>query len=90
LPETVPEGEISVVLMFLPPAKPPSFEPFPSIEELKVEARRKTQERLADPEKDSMRKYAGCLAGSKTFADDPVAIQRSMRNEWPDYWETGV
>jgi hypothetical protein len=26
----------------------------------------------------------GCLKDSKTFDGDPVAIQREMRNEWPD------
>jgi hypothetical protein len=100
VPETIPEGEISVVLTFsesktvaaAPETVNPRYVPesFPTIEELKAEARQKTLERLADPDKDSMRKYAGCLAGSKAFAGDPVEIQRRMRNEWPDYWETGV
>jgi hypothetical protein len=30
--------------------------------------------RLANPEMDSMKKYAGCLKGSKVFDGDPVTV----------------
>ncbi|MCL2122785.1 MAG: hypothetical protein FWH34_01710 [Desulfovibrionaceae bacterium] len=31
---------------------------------------------------ESIKHLAGCLADSKTFAGDPVAIQRALRDEW--------
>ena len=30
----------------------------------------------------SIRHLAGCLADSATFAGDPAALQKAMRNEW--------
>jgi hypothetical protein len=30
----------------------------------------------------SLAHLAGCLADSKTFADDPVHLQKALRNEW--------
>ncbi|MDR1317366.1 MAG: hypothetical protein LBK13_10895 [Spirochaetales bacterium] len=93
LPEIVPSGRTSVVLVFPVPESPAaqttvsthdpqrSF----SLEELKKEARQKTAQRLANPEMDSMKKYAGCLKGSKVFDGDSVAIQKAMRDEWPEY-----
>ena len=30
----------------------------------------------------SILRFAGCLANSKTFADDPVALQKALRDEW--------
>ncbi|MDR1468001.1 MAG: hypothetical protein LBT00_01765 [Spirochaetaceae bacterium] len=59
--------------------------PFPSIEELKAEARQKTAERLAEWEKtgvDPLAKYAGCLKG--VYPEDAVQYQRELRDEWPD------
>jgi len=32
--------------------------------------------------KKSLLRFAGCLAGSKTFAGDPVAVQKALRDEW--------
>ena len=33
-------------------------------------------------EKASVRQFAGCLAGSATFAGDPVTLQKAVRDEW--------
>jgi hypothetical protein len=92
LPKTVPSGRASVVLVFDAPDVPygkiatlPGQDiprQFPTIEELKAEAARKTTERLADPSRDSLARYAGCLADSRIFEGDTVAIQREMRDEW--------
>ena len=30
----------------------------------------------------NLMEYVGCLKNSKTFASDPVAIQRKLRDEW--------
>ena len=30
----------------------------------------------------SILRFAGCLANSKTFAGDPVALQKALRDEW--------
>lgn len=30
----------------------------------------------------SLLRFAGCLADSKTFAGDPVAVQKALRDEW--------
>jgi hypothetical protein len=30
----------------------------------------------------SLLRFAGCLAESKTFAGDPVAVQKALRDEW--------
>jgi hypothetical protein len=57
-------------------------EPFPSIEELKAEARRKTQARFADPSGDALQKYCGAL--KDVFTEDGLEYQREMRDEWPD------
>ncbi len=32
--------------------------------------------------KKSLLRFAGCLADSKTFAGDPVAVQKALRDEW--------
>lgn len=34
------------------------------------------------PEKANLRSFIGALKGSSFFNDDPVAIQRKMRDEW--------
>jgi hypothetical protein len=95
LPKTVPSGKTSVVLMF-PAAEtsapseqetPPPYtmEPFPTIEELKAEARQKTAERFAEMEKtgiDPLARFAGCL--KDVFPEDGLEYQRRMREEWPD------
>ncbi|MDR2434749.1 MAG: hypothetical protein LBD47_09300 [Treponema sp.] len=57
-------------------------EPFPTLEELKAEARRKTAERLDDPSGDSLQKYCGCLKG--VFLEDGVECQWKLHDEWPD------
>ena len=96
LPQTVPSGRVSVVLVFDTPAgaeaetAPAGADAvtrilerqFPTIEELKAEAARKTAARLADPSRDSLTRYAGCLADSAVFEGGPAAIQRQMRDEW--------
>jgi hypothetical protein len=56
--------------------------PFPSIDELKKEARQKTADRFADPSGDSIQKYCGSL--QNIFTEDGVTIQRRIRDEWPD------
>jgi len=32
--------------------------------------------------KKSLLRFVGCLADSKTFAGDPVAVQKALRDEW--------
>jgi hypothetical protein len=32
--------------------------------------------------KKSLLRFAGCLANSNTFASDPVAMQKALRDEW--------
>lgn len=36
----------------------------------------------ATKRKKSLLRFAGCLADSKTFAGDPVTVQKALRNEW--------
>ncbi|MDR1256606.1 MAG: hypothetical protein LBJ86_02540, partial [Spirochaetaceae bacterium] len=77
LPETVPAGRTSVVLVFPFSEEPPrryAPEPFPSIEELMAEIDRKAAERFADPSGDSLQKYCGCL--EDVFTEDGVEYQR--------------
>jgi hypothetical protein len=57
-------------------------EAFPSIEDLMVEAERKTAERFACPSGDSLQKYCGIL--KDIFPEDGLVYQRQMRDEWPD------
>jgi hypothetical protein len=88
LPETVPSGRTSVVLVFpsdKEPSSPYKPEPVPTIEELKEEARRKGAKRLAEWEKtgvDPLARFAGCLKG--VYPEDGVQYQRELRDEWPD------
>ena len=91
LPKTVPSGRISVCLVFdtaqnvfehAPNGVAPHF---PTIEELKAEGRRKAEARRAAITAtgvDPMQKYCGCL--KDVFDEDGTAIQRRMRDEWPD------
>ncbi|MCL2330596.1 MAG: hypothetical protein FWC56_04775 [Phycisphaerae bacterium] len=37
---------------------------------------------IPDETPKSIRHLAGCLADSKTFAGDPVALQKAIRDEW--------
>ena len=63
----------------------PNFPDFPSIEELKAEGLRKAEEResiIKTTGIDPLQKFCGCLG--EVFDEDGVAIQRSMRDEWPD------
>jgi hypothetical protein len=58
---------------------------FPSIEELKAEAKRKAAERRAEMERtgiDPLARFAGCL--KDVFTEDGVEYQRRIRDEWPD------
>jgi hypothetical protein len=84
LPETVPSGRTSVVLVFPSDKEAPRPyipEPFPSIEELKAKAAAKYAEML-ETGIDPLQKYAGCLKG--VYPEDAVAYQRELRDEWPD------
>jgi hypothetical protein len=83
LPETVPSGKTSVVLVFPEQETPSSYasEPFPTIEELKAEA----SARFAEMEKtgvDPLAQFAGRL--KDVFPEDGLEYQRKMRDEWPD------
>jgi hypothetical protein len=60
-------------------------DPFPAIEELMAEARRKADERFAEMERtgvDPLQKYCGIL--KDVFPEDGLEYQRMMRDEWPD------
>ncbi|MDR3335923.1 MAG: hypothetical protein LBT16_01850, partial [Treponema sp.] len=92
LPDTVPSGKTNLTLTFTPAQSSPEQGPGDfayllrdspkTVKEAIAEAKRKTAERLENPEKDSMKKYAGCLKDSPVFEGDPVEIQRKMRDEW--------
>jgi hypothetical protein len=89
VPETIPAGKARVTVLLdnaatqdTDPLARLLSQPSPTIEEIKAEAARKTKERLADPSRDSLNRYAGCLADSPAFEGDAVAIQRKMRDEW--------
>jgi hypothetical protein len=93
LPRNVPSGRLNLRLIFTPAlAETRISEKRPqtrllrnspkTVKEAIAEARQKTAERLADPENDSVKKYAGCLNGKNIFNGDPVEIQRRMRDEW--------
>jgi hypothetical protein len=58
---------------------------FPTVEEMRAEAARKAAERQAYIEAtgvDPQQKFCGCL--KDVFDEDGAAIQRRMRDEWPD------
>jgi hypothetical protein len=91
LPETVPSGKTSVVLVFpaaetsksgvQEPPLPYTPEPFPTLEELKAEA----AARFAEMERtgiDPLAKFAGRF--KDVFPEDGLEYQRMMRDEWPD------
>jgi hypothetical protein len=82
LPETVPSGKTSVLLVFSAPENPSNENTkTPTIEELKAEAAAKyaaTIQTGVDP----ARKFAGCLNG--VFTEGGVEYQRRIRDEWPD------
>jgi hypothetical protein len=84
LPETAPVGKVTMMLYLVEHGEPgqPDTGPFPSIDELKKEARQKTADRFADPSGDSLQKYCGSL--QNIFNEDGVTIQRKIRDEWPD------
>jgi hypothetical protein len=55
------------------------------IEQLKADARRKTEERLAEWEKtgvDPLTRFSGCF--KDIFPEGGLKYQRRMRDEWPD------
>jgi hypothetical protein len=86
LPETVPTGKASIVLVFpgsKSPETPRSYEPkpFPSIEELKAEAAAKYAEML-ETGIDPMAKFAATM--KDVFVEDGVTYQQRMRDEWPN------
>jgi hypothetical protein len=85
LPETVPTGMASIVLVFPGSKKPEASrpyepKPFPSIEELKAEAAAKYAKML-ETGVDPMAKFAGTM--KDVFAEDGVTYQQRMRDEWP-------
>jgi hypothetical protein len=53
---------------------PPALDP--------EEALKEAARRSADPNRKPISRHFGCLKNSKTFAGDPVEIQRAMRAEW--------
>ncbi|GHS85138.1 hypothetical protein FACS1894103_6420 [Campylobacterota bacterium] len=55
-----------------------------TIEEAIAQAEAQAARRLADPSIPLFNGMWGCLKDSKAFEGDPVAIQREMRDEWPD------
>jgi hypothetical protein len=96
LPKSVPGGRTHVVLTFSPAeaAESPAPEthagvytpePFPSIEELKAEAKQKAAERYAEMQRtglDPLARFAGCL--KYVVPEDGLEYQQKMRDEWPD------
>ncbi|GHV07733.1 hypothetical protein AGMMS50229_15020 [Campylobacterota bacterium] len=55
-----------------------------TLEEAIAQAEAQAARRLADPSIPLFNGMWGCLKDSKAFEGDPVAIQREMRDEWPD------
>jgi hypothetical protein len=94
LPKAVPSGMVNIVLVVSSVDTPSEISAnnsaiphvlshtFPTIEEIKAEAARKADERMANPQMDPLLRYAGCLKNSGVFEGDAVAIQRKMRDEW--------
>ena len=89
VPREVPAGP--VVLTFTPKeAEKTQWVPEPplprvhTLEEAIAQAEAQAARRKADPSIPLFNGMGGCLKDSKTFDGDPVAIQREMRDEWPD------
>jgi hypothetical protein len=97
VPETVPNGKSTVKVIFTPihgenktaplvevpqgGSKKNAHINYPQdLREAQIELAFKTMPGHAD--KDPSRKFAGCLKGKNVFKDDPVEIQRKMRDEW--------
>jgi len=85
LPETVPTGKMNIRVLFQKPGKKapkPAYtpQPFPTLEELKEEAHRKTLEREASG-RDPWTEIYGCMPDA---FGDAVQYQRELRDEWPD------
>ncbi|GHV79272.1 hypothetical protein AGMMS49944_10630 [Spirochaetia bacterium] len=93
VPQEVPTGTTSVVLIF-PSAESgtavrpsPTFPPFPTLEELKAEAARKAAERQAyfnATGKDPLVELRDSMNSMPFAGIDGVEYQRKMRDEWPD------
>ena len=87
-PDTIPSGKMRVLLSFpvgevAPPAAPAAESTAPVREPwipLVSWLRKRREERF----RRAVMRVAGCLANSPAFEGDPVAIQRKMRDEWPD------
>jgi hypothetical protein len=91
LPESVPFGKSELVLEFksAEPEKPrwtpePPLPRVHTLEEAIAQAEAQAARRRADPSIPLFNGMWGCLKDSKAFDGDPVAIQREMRDEWPD------
>jgi hypothetical protein len=88
LPETVPVGKATMVLYLIEEDAPGSGKqtdkvaaPFPTMEELKAEAARKTAQRKAEGRSPFESLY-GCLKDSPAFSGDPVELVKEWRDEW--------
>lgn len=102
VPREVPEGRTSVVLVFSEAKEKPDnpvesrvrepvdahiFDPFPTLEELKAAAARKTAEQQAYFEatgKDPLVELRDSMKGMPFAGIDGVEYQRKMRDEWPE------
>jgi hypothetical protein len=89
LPQTMPSGRTSVMLVFPVSAKnkevprPYRTEPAPTIEELKAEAAAKYA-KMRETGIDPWQQFRESLHGKTIFGEDGVEYQRRMRDEWSD------
>jgi hypothetical protein len=83
LPQDTPTGAAEVIVFVPVNAEPESAvsAPFPTMEELDADARRKTAERKATG-KDPALEIRDSLKGRQIFGVDGVAYQRKIRDEW--------
>jgi hypothetical protein len=89
LPETVPSGRTSVVLVFpsdKEPPRPPLLKPSPSLEELEAEAGRKAAERLAEWEKTGIDPFARVADPSPSLEE----LKAQAAAKYAEMLRTGV
>ena len=92
VPRDIPAGRTILTFRTAPAVETekPQWAPEPplprvhTLEEAIAQAEAQAARRRADPSIPLFNGMWGCLKDSKTFDGDPVAIQRPMRNEWPD------
>ncbi|MHC6204541.1 hypothetical protein ACYULU_15280 [Breznakiellaceae bacterium SP9] len=88
VPSDIPVGP--VILTFTPKSEKPHWTPEPplprvhTLEEAIAQAEAQAARRRADPSIPLFNGMGGCLKDSTAFDGDPVAIQRELRDEWPD------